>query len=706
MVVGWAFLATSCVAMIACVPSVTSSQSELPNGSLDSGGEDDAFVKLAEAWELWRVCGLQDDQQDDVEASGVRRQGGGAAGYQLPPPIPVKYFVEWALDGSEIVFSAYHRRTYQAMYAVEASGTRLRELHVGEASQPYGYGVHADLSPDGSLLTYTTCEYRAEDAAEAVTDQASRESPHLKDLKEEEKHFRFYEIGTVKIDGTTRERLTTNLYNDFFPAWSPRGDAIAFLADPTDPGGPGTHRSYDSYREFRIMSADGGDGKSMVVIGEEDLRQRATGYSASFVNYPPQWSPDGQRVAVVVGESSERALFPQENSGNLGLYIVNGGGRYGRGAPTPKRLLGSAVRLTATVGGASWSPDGARIALMQIVDDDVALVTIAADGSDDLEVITRLTDQEVQDMRHVRPIGGGLSMVLTVSWSPDGRHILFRCGERLCVVGLDGERVGAWPLEFLGQETLPQAAWSPDGSRLAVVGEFDAGPISDDPSYRTVLFTMAPDGTDVRFLVGGRPGKGKLEALGARRVETPMTSGFCSLGEAVQYPDAEANANEVRDCETLLRLRDTLAGSPLLDWGAKHKRPQYRDRRMSEWEGVTVLRPLGYGRVYELELPERRLAGTVPAELSGLSELTRLSLPRNNLHGSIPAELGQLTNLTHLDLSDNELTGPIPAELSQLVNLEVLYLGGNHLTGCIPPALHKVPDHDLGSLGLPDCGPG
>ena len=162
----------------------------------------------------------------------------------------------------------------------------------------------------------------------------------------------------------------------------------------------------------------------------------------------------------------------------------------------------------------------------------------------------------------------------------------------------------------------------------------------------------------------------------------------------MSYPNT--NPDQVRDCEILLRLRDELAGSPLLDWGGK--------RHISESEYATV--PRGGGRVLALKFPERRLAGTVPAELSGLSELTRISLPRNNLHGSIPAELGQLTNLTHLDLSDNELTGPIPAELSQLVNLEVLCLGGNQLTGCLPPAWQKVPDHDLGSLGLPLCEPG
>ena len=151
-----------------------------------------------------------------------------------------EYFVEWAPDGSEIVFSAYHGRHYEAIHAVDTSGTRLRELHGSGTFRGYEFGVHADLSPDGSVLAYTTCDYRAEDEAVAATEQISPVSPSPTPIESLYGSIpvprRFYEIGTVKIDGTTPERLTTNRYNDFFPAWSPRGDAIAFLAEPRAPG--------------------------------------------------------------------------------------------------------------------------------------------------------------------------------------------------------------------------------------------------------------------------------------------------------------------------------------------------------------------------------------------------------------------------------------------------------------------------------------
>ena len=582
--------------------------------------------------------------------------------YTLELPL-VRYVVEWMPDSSEIVFSEYRLPSwfpYVSMQAVDRNGTKLRELHTPDGG-PYVIGVHADLSPDGGTLALASCE----------------------------REDRFSEIRTVKIDGTASERLTANGYDDYFPMWSPSGDAIAFLTAPYGTVAEG-------YWEVRLLRGDGGGGEGTVVIRHDDLHQRATHYTPYFTAYPPQWSPDGTRLAVLVTETADQrwALFGETYreleaeyegfwgrdvfSRSWGIYIVQPGVLGGFSGAYSSRLSGA-------LGGVSWSPDGEQLALIKVVGSDVALVTVARDGTDQ-QVVTRLTEQEVNDSYWAKNAPDPL--LAPVSWSPNGSNILFRCGVRLCVVGLDGERVDAWPLEHLNPHSQPQAAWSPDGSRLAVVGEFESGPISSDPTFRTVLFTMAVDGTDVRVLVG-RVGDGKLEPLGARPVEAGPERA-CAVGVKMnQY----ASVGGARDCETLLRMRDTLAGNPRLNWGAGHY--------LSAWEGVTVR-----GLVEKLELPDRRLSGTIPAELSDLAHLTRLSLPRNTLQGSIPAELGQLTNLTHLDLSDNQLTGSIPPELSQLVSLEELYLGGNALTGCIPAALLRVPENDLDSLGLPACQQG
>lgn len=50
-------------------------------------------------------------------------------------------------------------------------------------------------------------------------------------------------------------------------------------------------------------------------------------------------------------------------------------------------------------------------------------------------------------------------------------------------------------------------------------------------------------------------------------------------------------------------------------------------------------------------------------------KVTKLILAGNNLTGSLPEQLSRLTNLTHLELDHNLLTGPVPADLYQIVKL-------------------------------------
>ena len=100
------------------------------------------------------------------------------------------------------------------------------------------------------------------------------------------------------------------------------------------------------------------------------------------------------------------------------------------------------------------------------------------------------------------------------------------------------------------------------------------------------------------------------------------------------------------------------------------------------------------------------LSGSLPPELGRLTNLRRLYITGGQMEGEIPAELASLTNLQELRLHNNNLEGQIPAWLAGLTALQHLYLAGNRFTGCVPEGLADVPDNDLGSLGLEDCGRG
>ena len=157
----------------------------------------------------------------------------------------------------------------------------------------------------------------------------------------------------------------------------------------------------------------------------------------------------------------------------------------------------------------------------------------------------------------------------------------------------------------------------------------------------------------------------------------PSASDSSVCANSVAVPDPEDPAL-VRECDLLLGVKARLTGrfnTTRLNWS--------RDLAIFSWDGVTI----GSGRVTHLFLTGNQLTGTIPHELSGLTNLQYLNLSNNQLRGTIPPELGGLTNLQTLSLSHNQLRGTIPPELGGLTNLLALSLGSNLLTGTIPPGL-------------------
>lgn len=81
------------------------------------------------------------------------------------------------------------------------------------------------------------------------------------------------------------------------------------------------------------------------------------------------------------------------------------------------------------------------------------------------------------------------------------------------------------------------------------------------------------------------------------------------------------------------------------------------------------------------------LHGTIPWELSLLSDLVFLRMDENSLFGTLPTEFGRLTALEILNFSNNSLTGIIPTELAALTALEEFSMNGNNLHGTLSTEL-------------------
>ncbi|CAB9522207.1 Leucine Rich Repeat [Seminavis robusta] len=89
-----------------------------------------------------------------------------------------------------------------------------------------------------------------------------------------------------------------------------------------------------------------------------------------------------------------------------------------------------------------------------------------------------------------------------------------------------------------------------------------------------------------------------------------------------------------------------------------------------------------------LSIPNEKLNGTLPPELSLLDSLQVINLASNELEGTIPTQLAMLTELNELILDQNAFTGTLFTELgmlSRLVNLTLNDVAA--LSGSIPSEL-------------------
>ena len=534
-------------------------------------------------------------------------------------------FLHWVPGASLLVFDFD-----QDIWAVSTDGTELRRivdpnpLRPGRDDGPYSsqYGFGANVSPDGSRIVYSSCEFPIGDVPSA---NIVHDGPTLLDAG--------YEIGVIDIDGTGQVRLTNDGDFESLPVWSPDGTQVAFVGHDSLYFG-----LYDS--KLFTMSADGSTVQLVI--------SKRHGAAARVAYYPPAWSPDGQSLAVV----AVRGNHPYYSS----LLTVGVDGLEVRDFAATRGI----------VGPPDWSPNGEHLAFAI-----GEAKSFDGNGEDDEDVHKLPSGIYVMrvDGTDLRQVSDGL--VGAPSWSPDGSEILFVSGG-VYVVASDGSALRKLDVSRVSPK---KAVWSPDGSRIAVLGA------SGD---RSVMLTLDRDGTDQHILV-------REEKEGVLRAWRPPSSDVdlraCSGGTAV--PEPEANPGLVRDCETLLGLRHTLAGIAEIKWS--------EDVRIARWEGISLGgSPL---RVRRVELVSRGLTGTLPPELGLLTGLTKLDLGRNALYGPIPAELGSLRGLEDLNIQSNHLFGPIPPELSELKKLTNLILSGNGLTGPIPLELGGLAELEVLDLG-------
>ena len=396
-----------------------------------------------------------------------------------------RFIPAWSADGSHVVFvlpgpfggEEFYRYLAVDTYVALADGTDVWRVE----------GISPSVSPDGSELAYVTHRYQRPSGKDFLSTFLWGDLQPVN-----------LEIELSDLAGSDRLRLTDteNQRLDVMPAWSPDGSRISFAR--YDEWVEQTHRSYVG---IYTMNRDGTGMRRIVSARSSEHWKDGESIVAreNFVS-SLSWSPRGDDLAFVVEEESDESAYVSEIDSWV-LYMVKpDGSQLERLFKSTSKHKPPIVRTTPI--SIAWLPDGGSVALFV---DDGAEVKIMSVGrnSPPREIFSFEFEPRPRNPYVLRS-----QTSPTFAWSPDGSRIMFSFGGELFLVDADGEN-------FRKIANDPYAAFSRDGSRIAVAAADKFRYHDDYPEDTPFLYTINADGSDMRALANLDP-EGGLKAANYR----------------------------------------------------------------------------------------------------------------------------------------------------------------------------------------------
>ena len=327
---------------------------------------------------------------------------------------------------------------------------------------------------------------------------------------------------------------------DFF-SWSPDGKKLLFYRP-----------SYGYKYDIKVVSVSGGppfelgrqitlypehlwtpDSKMIIAEGgNEDSRYGVwisplSGGEPVFLQMDVSVDGGPLQIIAISPNAQKLAFSIDRDNGTEDLYVVSILLRDARTTGQAVKVFDGLYRGSGTNVTTSWSPDGSKLAVIHRGD-----VWITSSNGDKPVQITKTPEMEIwpgwsPDGRminyvagsersfYVRPVSGGEAIKIpdadrTSAWSPDSKKLLIQSEGMISVVSVaDEEAQQIAELKDLGLERIFYFSWSPDGKRIACVGQHvekgDAGPVFVIPIEGGEFTTLASNDTSCKYLLHWSP---------------------------------------------------------------------------------------------------------------------------------------------------------------------------------------------------------